>query len=154
MLICYVIQLQIYILTSSTIGSGWFGLEQGSHCHTVFPGVVNQLKGHLWSLDNHIHCHMGHSMSKGIFLYPCWEHSAGWRCRFVVRWCRCNLHCSGNCLGRMVRLGCHFGCWNCLHMHQSYSSSVTHLLIHMQAEIQGHSQYGWRRIWGKWIDKW
>ena len=41
------------LLTLSSVGSGWIVREQGCHCHTVCPGEVNQLKGHLLSLDNH-----------------------------------------------------------------------------------------------------
>ena len=122
------------------------------HFHTVFPGVANQLKGHLWSLDNL--CHMDHTRWMCTFAYPCWENSAGWQSRFVVRWCRCNLHCPGSCQGRMVRSGCLLVCWNCLHMHQSYRSSEMYLLIHMQAEIHGHFQCSWRKIWGIGINEW
>ena len=146
LLISYVILLHIFILTSSIIGSGWIGFEQGSHCHTVCPGEVNHQKGLLWSLDNNNHMH--HTSCLCIFAYPCWENSAGWQSRFVVRWCRCNLVILGSCLDRMVRWGCHLGLWNCLHMHQIYRSIGTHLWIHMQAEIQGHSQNSWIRIWG------
>ena len=142
-----VISLQIFLLTSSKVGFGWTGWMQGSHCHTVCPGVVNQLKGHLWFLGNHRckHCDS---------LHPCWENLAGWQCQWAERWCRCSLHCLGSCLGRMVRWGPHLGLWRHLHMHQSYRSSGTHLWIHIQAEIQGRSQCSWRRIWKRKIHKW
>ena len=42
-----VIELQIFVLTSSTVGSGWTVEEEGSHCHTVCQGEVNRMKGHL-----------------------------------------------------------------------------------------------------------
>ena len=70
LLISYVILLHIFILTSSIIGSGWIGFEQGSHCHTVCPGEVNHQKGLLWSLDNNNHMH--HTSCMCIFVYRCW----------------------------------------------------------------------------------
>ena len=41
------ILFEIFLLTSSKVGSGWTGWDLGSHFHIVCPGEMNQLKGHL-----------------------------------------------------------------------------------------------------------
>ena len=46
----------------------------------------------------------------------------------------------------MVRWWCHLVLWNCLHKHHCHNSIGTHLRIHIQAEIEGHSQ-NWKEVW-------
>ena len=139
LVICISNLLFVFVLTLSAVGYGCSGWDRGSQCHIVCAGGVNNLKSHLWSLDNQDHT--GHTTSMCMCQQdPCSENSAQSQCQLAVRWCRCTLHYKGNLLGKMVRWGCHLGFWKCLHMHQSCSSSGSHLMVHIQVWIPGHSQ--------------
>ena len=127
-------------LTSSTDDSCLTGWEQGSHCHKGGRGDMRPLKGHLWSLGNQ------HSFQGSIFVYPCWENSAGWQCQWAERLCRCSLLCLGNSLGMMATWICHLGLWNCLHTLHCHNSTQSLLRIGIQGGIQVHFQVV-QRIW-------
>ena len=120
---------KMFVLTPSTLGSGWTGWGQGFCCHIVCQGEGKQLNCHLWSLGNH-----------NMPLCPWCGRSAQWKCPWVVRWCRHSLTWMGSCLGMKARSASHWELWNCLHMHHGYSSIWfgSHQWIHIQSEIRVH----------------